>query len=121
MDRGKAGRTGYGQGTVSSDDTPLDDIHSGSGLVAEKAKRLQKLADLLGRAWSPHTWSNGYGLLANLHVALAVSTCPYIEVPLDPPGWALAFLQCLHGLSFGASHLGAIAFIAHAAPEGRGA
>ena len=49
-------------------------------------RRIAALADLLGRAWSPHTWSNGYGLLANLHVALAVSTCPYIEVPLDPPG-----------------------------------
>ena len=30
-------------------------------------------------------------------------------------------LQLLHALSFGATHLGAIAFIAHAAPEGRGA
>jgi PPP family 3-phenylpropionic acid transporter len=33
----------------------------------------------------------------------------------------LPLLQCLHALSFGASHLGAIAFLAHAAPEGRGA
>ena len=23
----------------------------------------------------------------NLHLALAVSTCPYVEVPLDPPAW----------------------------------
>ena len=38
--------------------------------------------------WSPHTWSNGYGLLANLHAALAFSTCPYLEVPLDPPAWS---------------------------------
>jgi L-alanine-DL-glutamate epimerase-like enolase superfamily enzyme len=37
--------------------------------------------------WSPHTWSNGLGLLANLHLALAVSACPFLEVPLDPPGW----------------------------------
>ena len=48
-------------------------------------RRVAALADLAGRTWSPHTWSNGYGLLANLHVALAVSTCPYVEVPLDPP------------------------------------
>ena len=41
-----------------------------------------------GRTWSPHTWSNGYGLLANLHAALAFSTCPYIEVPFDPPAWS---------------------------------
>jgi L-alanine-DL-glutamate epimerase-like enolase superfamily enzyme len=50
-------------------------------------RRLAALADLCGRAWSPHTWSNGYGLVVNLHLALAVSTCPYVEVPLDPPAW----------------------------------
>jgi L-alanine-DL-glutamate epimerase-like enolase superfamily enzyme len=53
-------------------------------------RRIAALADLAGRAWSPHTWSNGYGLLANLHLALAVSTCPFVEVPLDPPGWSAA-------------------------------
>lgn len=51
-------------------------------------RRIAALADLFGRAWSPHTWSNGLGLVANLHLALAVSTCPYIEVPLDPPAWS---------------------------------
>jgi L-alanine-DL-glutamate epimerase-like enolase superfamily enzyme len=50
-------------------------------------RRLAALADLHGRAWSPHTWTNGYGLVANLHLAMAVSTCPYIEVPFDPPAW----------------------------------
>jgi D-galactarolactone cycloisomerase len=48
-------------------------------------RRVAALADLAGRAWSPHTWSNGYGLLVNLHAALGLSTCPYVEVPLDPP------------------------------------
>ena len=46
------------------------------------------MAEQLGRTWSPHTWSNGYGLLANVHAALAFSTCPYLEVPLDPPAWS---------------------------------
>ncbi len=50
-------------------------------------RRIADLADLCGRSFSPHTWTNGYGLLANLHLALAVSTCPYLEVPLDPPAW----------------------------------
>jgi D-galactarolactone cycloisomerase len=50
-------------------------------------RRIAALADLCGRTFTPHTWSNGLGLLANLHLALAVSTCPYVEVPLDPPGW----------------------------------
>jgi D-galactarolactone cycloisomerase len=51
-------------------------------------RRVAALADLAGRSWSPHTWSNGYGLLANLHAALAFSTCPYVEVPYDPPAWS---------------------------------
>jgi D-galactarolactone cycloisomerase len=50
-------------------------------------RRIAALADLCGRAFSPHTWTNGYGLLANLHLAIAVSTCPFVEVPLDPPAW----------------------------------
>jgi D-galactarolactone cycloisomerase len=49
-------------------------------------RRVAALADLHGRMWSPHTWSNGYGLVVNLHLALAVSTCPFVEVPYDPPG-----------------------------------
>ena len=51
-------------------------------------RRVASLADLAGRAWSPHTWSNGYGLLANLHAALAFSTVPFVEVPFDPPAWS---------------------------------
>jgi L-alanine-DL-glutamate epimerase-like enolase superfamily enzyme len=52
------------------------------------ARRIAALADLHGRTWSPHTWSNGYGLVANLHAALAFSTCRYVEVPFDPPAWS---------------------------------
>ena len=54
------------------------------------ARRIAALADLHGRMWSPHTWSNGYGLVANLHAALAFSTCGYVEVPYDPPTWPAA-------------------------------
>ena len=54
----------------------------------EGCRRVAELAVAHGRWWSPHTWSNGYGLLANLHAALAFSTCPYLEVPFDPPGWS---------------------------------
>ncbi|MGD9058632.1 MAG: mandelate racemase/muconate lactonizing enzyme family protein [Desulfobacterales bacterium] len=39
-------------------------------------------------AWfSPHTWSNGIGLMANLHLACAVSKCAFLEFPFDPPAW----------------------------------
>jgi PPP family 3-phenylpropionic acid transporter len=40
---------------------------------------------------------------------------------LDPPTAALPFLQCLHALSFAATHLGAMHFMAQAVPAGRGA
>jgi L-alanine-DL-glutamate epimerase-like enolase superfamily enzyme len=50
-------------------------------------RRIAAFAELCGRAFSPHTWTNGLGLLANLHLALALSTCPYFEVPYDPPAW----------------------------------
>jgi D-galactarolactone cycloisomerase len=51
---------------------------------------IRKIADWVqGRgAWfSPHTWSNGIGLMANLHLACAVSRCPYLKFPFDPPAW----------------------------------
>jgi D-galactarolactone cycloisomerase len=51
-------------------------------------RRVAALAELHGRTWSPHTWSNGLGLVANLQVAAAISTCPYVEVPFDPPAWS---------------------------------
>jgi D-galactarolactone cycloisomerase len=52
------------------------------------ARRIAAMAEQEGRMWSPHTWSNGYGLLVNLHAALAFSNCPYLEVPYDPPAWS---------------------------------
>lgn len=40
---------------------------------------------------------------------------------LDPPAWTLPALQSLHAVSFGATHLGSIQFLARAAPERLGA
>jgi PPP family 3-phenylpropionic acid transporter len=39
----------------------------------------------------------------------------------DPPPALLLMLQCLHALSFGATHLGSLGFVARAAPAGLGA
>jgi L-alanine-DL-glutamate epimerase-like enolase superfamily enzyme len=33
----------------------------------------------------PHTWGNGMGLLANLHLAAASPNCSWLEFPHDPP------------------------------------
>jgi MFS transporter, PPP family, 3-phenylpropionic acid transporter len=42
----------------------------------------------------------------------------WTAMALDPPGVVLPLLQCLHALSFGATHLGTLAFIGRAAPAG---
>jgi len=51
-------------------------------------RRIAELAEGLGRAWSPHTWSNGYGLVANLQAACGFSNYRFVEVPYDPPAWS---------------------------------
>ena len=40
---------------------------------------------------------------------------------LDPPSGLIPVLQCLHGLSFGATYLGAVQFLARTAPAGAAA
>lgn len=40
-----------------------------------------------GLGFTPHTWTNGVGLLANLHVAAASGTPLPLEYPFEPPGW----------------------------------
>jgi D-galactarolactone cycloisomerase len=52
-----------------------------------RARTLAELAQLKHRHYTPHTWTNGIGLLANLHVAAGVGGGPYFEVPCDPPTW----------------------------------
>jgi D-galactarolactone cycloisomerase len=52
-----------------------------------RSRTLAELALLKHRHYTPRTWSNGIGLLANLHVAAGVGGGPYFEVPFDPPGW----------------------------------
>jgi D-galactarolactone cycloisomerase len=51
------------------------------------ARTLADLALRRNRWFSPHTWTNGIGLLANLHLCCGVGGGPYLEYPYDPPGW----------------------------------
>lgn len=52
-----------------------------------------------------------------LMVGAAGGIVRWTAMALDPPGWALPLLQCLHAATFGATHLGLIGYIAHHAPE----
>jgi L-alanine-DL-glutamate epimerase-like enolase superfamily enzyme len=51
------------------------------------ARKVAGMAEAAGLLFAPHTWTNGLGLAANLHVAAAASNCPFIEFPYDPPNW----------------------------------
>jgi D-galactarolactone cycloisomerase len=52
-----------------------------------RARTIGELALARNRWFTPHTWTNGIGLLANLHVAAGVGGGPFLEYPYDPPGW----------------------------------
>jgi D-galactarolactone cycloisomerase len=51
------------------------------------ARSLGELALRRNRWFTPHTWTNGIGLLANLHVCAGVGGGPLLEFPYDPPAW----------------------------------
>jgi D-galactarolactone cycloisomerase len=66
------------------------DVHQPDVVLAagmSNGRRLAEIALAKGRWYSPHTWTNGIGLLANLHVAAGVGGGPFLEYPYDPPGW----------------------------------
>lgn len=68
----------------------LLDVHQADVVLAlgmSRARTLGELALLHHRAFTPHTWTNGIGLLANLHVVAGVGGGPYLEFPYDQPGW----------------------------------
>ena len=56
---------------------------------------------------------------AMLMIGAAAGTLRWLGMAFDPPALALPGLQTLHALSFGATHLGALMFLAHHAPAGR--
>ena len=61
------------------------DVAWSTGLL--RGRQLAGEVQAAGAMYSPHTWGDGLVLLANLHVTAAVSTAPFVEFPLDPPGW----------------------------------
>lgn len=39
--------------------------------------------------FTPHTWTNGLGVVANFHLMAALGGAPFVEFPYDPPTWEL--------------------------------
>lgn len=66
------------------------DVHQPDVVLAGGLWRGRTIGELVlrrGRRYSPHTWTDGLGLLANLHVAAGVGGGPFLEFPYDPDGW----------------------------------
>ncbi|MGP1674359.1 MAG: mandelate racemase/muconate lactonizing enzyme family protein [Candidatus Limnocylindrales bacterium] len=70
---------------VDAFDVYQPDVVLAGGML--RTRTVAELALARNRWFTPHTWTNGLGLLANLHVAAGVGGGPFIEYPYDPPGW----------------------------------
>jgi D-galactarolactone cycloisomerase len=66
------------------------DVYQPDAVLAVGILRARELAERVhaqGLRFTPHTWTNGIGLLANLHLAAGVGGGPFLELPHDPPSW----------------------------------
>jgi L-alanine-DL-glutamate epimerase-like enolase superfamily enzyme len=66
------------------------DVYQPDAVLSVGLLRERELAERVtarGHFFTPHTWTNGIGLLANLHLTAGVGGGPYFEFPYDPPGW----------------------------------
>jgi L-alanine-DL-glutamate epimerase-like enolase superfamily enzyme len=61
------------------------DATFGGGIT--DARRVLDACRERGLGYTPHTWTNGVGLLINLHVYAAGPRNHPIEYPYEPPGW----------------------------------
>ena len=70
----------------------LDVVQPDAALVGgiTGLKRVAHMAQENNLVFTPHTWTNGMGLVANAHLTAACCDAPYIEFPYDPPEWSLA-------------------------------
>ncbi len=68
----------------------LDVVQADVVLAAgmERSRIIVGLCTQKNIVFTPHTWSNGYGLAANLHVTAGLGGAPFIEYPYDPPTWS---------------------------------
>jgi L-alanine-DL-glutamate epimerase-like enolase superfamily enzyme len=52
-------------------------------------RRTAILAQEHNIVFTPHTWTNGMGVMANTQLVAGLGQAPFIEFPYDPPQWDL--------------------------------
>jgi L-alanine-DL-glutamate epimerase-like enolase superfamily enzyme len=50
-------------------------------------RRVGLMAQEHNLIFTPHTWTNGIGLIANAHLTAGIADAPFLEFPFDPPEW----------------------------------
>jgi PPP family 3-phenylpropionic acid transporter len=78
------------------------------------------IAEILLFAWSGRAppWLHPSNLIL---VGALGATLRWAMMAFDPPAWSLPALQCLHALSFGATHLGTLGLLSRLAVAGQSA
>jgi len=69
------------------------DVFQPDAVCSQGITGLAKLAfdvQKAGKIFTPHTWGNGIGVMANLHLTAGTVGAPFIEFPFDPPEWSTA-------------------------------
>jgi len=66
------------------------DVYQPDAVCSLGMTHLRALAEQVtaaGCVFTPHTWGNGIGLLANAHLTAGSVGTAFIELPYDPPEW----------------------------------
>ncbi len=72
-------------------DGAIDIVQPDAALVGgiTGLRRVAVMAEEHGIVFTPHTWTNGLGVIANAHLTAGLGCAPFIEFPFDPPEWSL--------------------------------
>ena len=52
-------------------------------------RRVGQMAADHNLVFTPHTWTNGMGVMANAQLVAGMADAPFLEFPYDPPEWGL--------------------------------
>lgn len=66
------------------------DVYQPDAVCSLGMTHLRALAEQVsaaGAVFTPHTWGNGIGLIANAHLTAGSVGTDFIELPYDPPEW----------------------------------
>lgn len=72
-------------------DQCLDVLQPDAALVGgiSGLRRVATMAQEHNLVFTPHTWTNGMGVMANAHLTAGVTEGVFLEFPYDPPEWGL--------------------------------